>query len=324
MRIVKLGLLVILIIVVLAGGAAAGYFYVLHPKSRAVVEMKAPSTPEAIERGRYLAMHVTGCLACHSQVDEKSPGEPLVAGREGSGREWPEMPEFPGRIRAPNLTPDKETGLGNWTDGEIVRAMREGVSRDGRGLFPMMPYMTFATHLSDEDALAIVAFLRTLKPISNKMAPIEVAFPISMFVRLAPKPVETPLAAAPAPTDTLARGRWLLKAMSCSDCHTPSEKGEPLPGKSFAGGGNFDVPGGGGKVYIPNITSDPATGIGAYSDEDLMRVFSEGVGKAGQKLYFMPWPYIQGLTDADKKALIAAVREIPPVSNVVPASTLKR
>jgi mono/diheme cytochrome c family protein len=321
-RIVKWALLVLVILAVLAGGAAAGYFYVLHPKSRAAVEMKAPATPEAIERGRYLAMHVTGCIACHSETDFAAPGDPLIAGREGSGKEWPEIPEFPGRLRAPNITSDKETGLGNWTDGEIVRAMREGVSRDGRPLFPMMPYGTFATHLSDEDALAIVAYLRTLPPIAKKVDPVEVGFPVSMFVRTAPKPVERPLAKAPDPSDTLARGRWLLQAMSCADCHTPSEKGEPLPGKQYAGGASFPLPA--GTVYASNITSDKATGIGAYSDEDLLRVLSEGIGKAGQPLYLMPWPFYKGLTDADKKALIAALREIPPVSNVVPASTIKR
>ena len=323
MKIVKMALLVVLVLAVLAGGAGAGFFYVMNPKTRPAQDLKAPSTPEAIERGRYLAMHVTGCIACHSETDFHAPGDPLVAGREGSGKVWPDIPEFPGKLRSPNLTPDK-TGLADWTDGEIVRAIREGVSRDGRVLFPMMPYATFATHLSDDDALAIVAYLRSLKPIANRVGPSEIGFPVSMFVRLAPKPVEKPLAAAPEPSDTLARGRWLLKAMSCADCHTQMEKGEPVPGKEYAGGNRFDMPGGGGAVYTSNISSDKATGIGAYSDEDLMRVFNEGVGKAGQKLYFMPWPFIQGLTDADKKALIAAMREIPPVSNVVPASTLKR
>lgn len=322
MRIVKWALLVLAILVVLAGGAAAGYFYVLHPKTRPAVEVKAPSTPEAIERGRYLAMHVTGCIACHSETKFDAPGDPLIPGREGSGKEWPEVPEFPGRFRAPNLTPDK-TGLGDWTDGEIVRAIREGVSRDGRVLFPMMPYTTFATHLSDEDTLAIVAYLRSLPPIANDPGQFEVGFPISMFIRTAPKPVETPLAKAPDPGDTLARGRWLLKIASCADCHTPSEMGEPVPGKGYAGGSEFGLPGW-GSVYASNITSDKATGIGAYTDEDLLRVLNEGIGKAGQPLYMMPWPFYKGMTDTDKKALIAALREIPPVTNVVPASTIKR
>jgi mono/diheme cytochrome c family protein len=318
-----MALLGVVILAVLAGGAGAAYFYVMHPKSRPAVELKAPSTPEAIERGRYLAMHVTGCIACHSETDFKAPGDPLVAGREGSGKEWPDIPAFPGKLRSPNLTPDK-TGLGDWTDGEIVRAMREGIGRDGRPLFPMMPYGTFATQLSDDDALAIVAYLRSLEPIANRIGPSEIAFPVSMFIRLAPRPVEKPLAAAPDASDPRARGRWLLKTMLCADCHTPMEKGEPLPGKDYAGGNRFDMPGGGGSVYAPNITSDQATGIGAYTDADLRRVLDEGVGKAGQKLYFMPWPFIRGLTDADKQALIAALREVPPVSNVVPASTIKR
>lgn len=321
MRIVKWALLVILVIVVLAGGAAAGYFFVLHPKSRPAPDLEAQATPEAVARGRYLANHVTGCIACHSETDYNAPGDPVIAGKEGSGKVWPELPGFPGRIRTQNLTSDKATGLGSWTDGEIVRAMREGVSRDGRVLFPMMPYRTFATHISDEDALAIVAYLRTLPPIANDIGPTSVDFPVSMFIRTAPAPLDKPVPAPPPSTDTLARGQWLLEVMSCGDCHTQMEKGEPLPGKEYAGGNRFALPN--GTVYASNLTSDKATGLGAYSDEDLMRVFNQGIGKAGQPLYLMPWPVMKGLTDDDKKALIAALRTIPPVTNVVPAPTIK-
>ncbi|MBI4542958.1 MAG: hypothetical protein HY705_08010 [Gemmatimonadetes bacterium] len=95
--------------------------------------MEALATPETIARGAYLAMNVTGCIACHSDVESSQPGDPLVPEREGSGRDWGVVPGFPGRIRAPNLTPDPETGIGRWSDGEILRAVREGVSRDGRG-----------------------------------------------------------------------------------------------------------------------------------------------------------------------------------------------
>jgi mono/diheme cytochrome c family protein len=150
----------------------------------------------------------------------------------------------------------------------------------------------------------------------------EVGFPVSMFIRTAPRPLEAPAPVAPPEGDAKARGDWLLQATLCAECHTPTDKGEPLPGKAFAGGGAFTLPS--GTLYTPNITSDAATGIGAYSDEDLLRALDEGVGKAGQRLYVMPWMWYRGMTDADKRALIAAVRRIPPVQHAVPASTFKR
>jgi cytochrome c553 len=294
-------------------------FYVLLPKARAAQEMKAPNTPEAVERGRYLAHHVAVCVGCHSKVDESLPGEPLVDGHLGEGRDFGVLPGFPGHIRSRNITSDKTHGIGAWTDGEIVRAMREGISRDGKPLFPMMPYQAYAKTMSDEDALAIVAYLRTLPPSSNDPGRMQVDFPVSMFARMAPAPLGQP--AGGQPPSGVDRGNWLLIAASCHDCHdTFDDKHEPIPGKTLAGGNEFPIPGK-GKVYSANITSDKATGIGAYSDEDLLRVLNEGVGKNGRQLYGMPWPYYKGMTDEDKRALIAALRTVPPVVNAVPART---
>src|SRR4029079_16324842 len=104
--------------------------------------------------------------------------------------------------QSPNITPDPESGLGKWTDGKILRAVREGISRDGRPLFPMMPYATFGKHLGDDDALAIIAYLRTLKPIKNVPRRVETVFPSWMVSRAAPQPVEKP--AGPPPTETMA------------------------------------------------------------------------------------------------------------------------
>lgn len=299
-------------------------FYVLSPKLRPAPDVKAPSTPEAIERGRYLAHHVAVCMGCHSQIEEAKPGEPIAPGRTGSGRDFGEMPGFPGRMRAANLTPDPETGIGKVSDGQILRAMREGIGFDGHVLFPFMPYPTFAKTLTDEDALAIVAYLRSLPPIKNAVLPSTVDFPVSMFVRALP----TPLTASPPPpppaSDVVARGNWLLSLGNCHDCHDGfNERHESIPGQELSGGSEFPMPGGKGSLFVPNITSDKATGIGAYSDEDLMRVFNQGVGKSGRVLYGMPWPYYGGMVEEDKRALIAALRKVPAVAKVVPPPTFK-
>ncbi len=299
-------------------------FYLLSPKLRPALDVKAPSTPEAIARGKYLVDNVTGCLGCHSQIDETISGEPPVPGRLGSGRDFGIIPGFPGHVRAPNLTPDKDTGVGNWTDGELMRAIREGVSKDGRPLFPMMPYGSYAKTLSDADALAVVAYLRTLAPIKNDPGKMQVNFPVSMFVRAAPAPLEEAPAPEPAETNPVQRGEWLLTACSCHDCHDSVDaRRQKLPGKTLAGGIEMPIPGK-GSVYAANITSDGATGIGSYSDEDLLRVLNEGKGKSGATLYAMPWRYYGGMTEGDKRALIAALRQVPAVANVVPGATFSR
>jgi len=305
--------------VVLLVASALVNFYVLHPRARAAPNFQASASPEAIERGRYLAHHVLGCVSCHSPIDEERPGDFIVQDALLSGREFPVVPEMlPGKLVAGNLTPDRETGLGTWTDGEIARAIREGVSRDGRPLFPMMNYAQFR-HLTDEDTLAVIAYLRSVPPSRNALPPSSIDFPVSMFIRLAPEPLDA--SPPPWPDEPLARGKLLLKVMGCMDCHTPMERGEPLEGMNLAGGNAFRGPF--GVVYSANITSHPAAGIGAYSDEDLKRVFLEGRSKAGHALWVMPWSATMGLQEDDLLALIAALREVAPNPNLVPARKLE-
>jgi mono/diheme cytochrome c family protein len=300
-------------------------FYVLSPKSRAAPSVTAPSTPEAIAKGKYLVNHVAACIGCHSPVQEDKPGDPPIEGKVGAGRDFGDWgPQVPFRLRASNLTPDKETGIGAMTDGEVLRAMREGIGKDGRALFPQMPYVTYSQTLSDDDALAIIAYLRTLAPIKNDPGRTEIKFPVSMFIRGVPKPLEASPPPAPSPTDKLARGKWLLDVCSCHDCHDSVDSHmQKLPGKGLAGGMKFPLPNGKGVAVAPNITSDKATGIGAYSEDDLRRVLDEGKGKTGRFLYVMPWSYYGGMTRDDKEALIAALREVAPVSNGVAPSEIK-
>ncbi|MDB4938877.1 MAG: hypothetical protein JWP87_5849 [Labilithrix sp.] len=300
-------------------------FYVLSPKSRAAQAVTAPSTPEAIARGKYLVNNVAACIGCHSPVQEDKPGDPPVEGKIAAGRDFGDWgPEVPFRLRAPNLTPDKETGIGAMTDGEVLRAMREGIGRDGRALFPQMPYLTYAKTLNDDDALAIVAYLRTLPPIKNDPGRTEIKFPVSMFIRGVPQPLDAPPPPSPAPTEKLARGKWLLDVCSCHDCHDSVDSHmQKLPGKALAGGMKFPLANGKGVAVAPNITSDKATGIGAYSDDDLRRVFDEGKGKSGRFLYVMPWSYYGAMTKDDKEALIAALRLAAPVGNAVAPSEIK-
>jgi mono/diheme cytochrome c family protein len=296
-------------------------FYALSPKSRPAPVMTAPTNSEAVARGKYLVNNVAACIGCHSQVQEDVSGEPPVEGKVGSGRDFGDTPG-PVHIRAPNITPDKQHGIGDWTDGEIARAIREGVSKDGRGLFPQMPYLTYRETLSDGEVLDIIAYLRTLKPVSDDLGRTSVGFPVSMFIRGVPQPLDQPPPPPPGPSDKMARGKWLLKVASCHDCHDSRDAHmEKIPGKEFGGGMRFTNPK--GTVYASNISSDKATGIGAYTPEDLRRVLDEGKGKAGNTTLVMPWGYYKGMTSEDKDALIAALMVEPAVANIVPARAVK-
>jgi len=314
---ILIGLALLLVAAVVAVPA---YFYGLYPKMRPAPQMQAPKTPEAIERGRYLAEAMAGCIACHSPVDESRAGEFAQSGHEYSGRVFPRGSGFPGKLAARNLTSDRETGIGAWTDGEIVRAIREGVGRDGRPLFPLMNYPGYRM-LSDQDALAIVAYLRTRQPISRDNGRTELDFPVGMMIRTVPQPLDQPAPGLPAAG--IERGRAMITLLLCGECHTPrDERGNPVSGKELAGGTEFKGPW--GTVYAANITSHPSAGIGAYSNDDLKRVFREGRNRAGRELWVMPWSITRNLTDEDLDSLVAAVREIAARPNLVPAPALNR
>ena len=313
---IMLALVLLIIAIVIAVPA---YMYGAYPRMRPAPAMKAPTTPEAIERGRYLAEAMTGCIACHSPIDESRPGEFPQPGLEYAGRVFPRGSGFPGLLVARNLTPDPETGIGQWTDGEIVRASREGVGRDGRPLFPLMNYPNYR-HMSDDDALSIVAYLRTQKPVKRDNGMTELDFPVGMMIRTLPQPVEGTPAGVPAAG--IERGRAMMNILLCTECHTPrDDRGNLVPGKHLAGGNPF--PGPWGEVYAANITSHPSAGIGAFSNDDLKRVFREGKNRAGRELWVMPWSITKNLTDADLDALIAALREVPANTNLVRAAKLK-
>lgn len=151
--------------------------------------IKVAMTPERIARGEYIYVSVADCGGCHSQRDFSRVGGPEAPARRGRGVVLSDfMKGLPGRVVPPNLTPDRETGLGTWTDGEKIRAIREGVDKDGRALFPMMPHQAFR-RFSDDDVEALVAFLDALPPVRNPLPPTRLDFPVSVLIKSVPKPV---------------------------------------------------------------------------------------------------------------------------------------
>lgn len=302
----------ILLTTVLAGSALLGGCAMFKATQRPPADVKVELTPERVKRGEYLANKVMNCMECHTGADAVTHAP--IPEKFGMGGKYfgPEM-GLPGKIYSTNLTSDPKTGLGNWTDGEILRAMREGVAKDGRALFPIMPYVNYRT-MSDEDAYSIVAYLRTLEPKESQVPARTLDFPLNFIVNTIPKPLDGPV--PPAPTDKVAYGQYLFTQASCTDCHTPSEKGQPIKEKFAAGGMEFKM--GDHKLVAPNITPDLETGIGKWSDAQIKAALQTGVRPDGRALSpLMPWQYYNGLTDQDVDALVAYMRTIKPVSNPI-------
>lgn len=274
-----------------------------------------------VARGKYIYAELAHCEGCHSERDFKKFGGPLVAGMDGSGIVFPKELGLPGRIAPPNISQDPELGLGRWTDGEIIRAIREGVSRDGRALFPMMPYQNYA-NMSDEDVESLVAYLRSMPAVKHDVPPTKVDFPVNLFMKSAPRPVAGRVS-APDRADRLAYGKYLVSMASCENCHTKKERGEPVEGMNYAGGEPFRIPG--FEAFSANISPDVETGIGGWSEEKFLDKFrgyrnftDENLPVAVQANFtVMPWLGLRNLPDDDLKAIFAYLKTVKPVRNKV-------
>jgi mono/diheme cytochrome c family protein len=284
----------------------------IGPKARTTTARMFDRTPERLARGKYLAEHVTGCMECHTPHDWSSRGSVSENAKLGAGEEMP-MKDLPGRIVAPNITPDNETGAGTWTDDQIGRAIREGVGHDGRALFPMMPYERFR-EMSDEDLASVVVYLRSLVPVRNAIPKSEIIFPVKYLIRNVPQPVTDPVP-APDLSTRLKRGKYMTTMAACSDCHTPADDhGQQLPGMSFAGG--FILEGPWGRVASANITMDPS-GIPYYDEKMFIDAIRMGSVRARTLNPIMPFAFYSGMTDQDLSAIFAYVHQLPPIHHNV-------
>lgn len=305
---------VVCVLVLLAAVAITftiGWRPFVGPRARPVTSLHFESTAERMARGKYLVEGVLVCLGCHSPHDWKAPGAPILAGMTGAGEIFPEQ-GLPGTVVAPNITPDRETGAGNWTDDQLARAIREGVGYDGRALFPMMPYQHFR-QLSDEDLASVIVYVRSLAPVRNPLPKTELIFPVKYLIRNVPKPLTAP-AVAPDLRTPEQRGAYLVNLALCADCHTPSVRGEPIPGRDFSGGQKFVGPW--GTVMSANLTPD-ASGIPYYDEKLFLQAMRTGQVGARTLNPLMPWSVYRNMTDEDLKAIFAYLRTLKPVQNEI-------
>jgi mono/diheme cytochrome c family protein len=299
----------VLAAVVLMAGGAVAYLSARKPDMAPAAGVKIERTPERLARGKYLVL-LADCDGCHSERDYTRFGGPVVESGRLAGQVFTKVHGVPGTVTPPNLTPDVETGIGGWTDGEVVRAIREGVDKDGRTLFPMMPYEAYGK-MSDEDVYSIVAYLRTLPAVKRRQPATQLDFPVGLMIKSAPKPVGR---VAPADlSEKRARGAYLANIAGCQGCHTPSLGG----GEKFTGPGLL--------VVSANISSDPTTGIGRLSEQDFVEKFAQyreyaehGAPNVGPEAFtIMPWLNFCQLPDEDLRAIYTYIHALPPVTKAV-------
>lgn len=309
------GGLVALVVVLALGGL--GYLMLAFPKVPPPAVVTLEPTPERLARGKYLSDHVTGCTTCHSERDWTKFSGPVKPDTFGVGGQ-----EFPlggaGTVYAKNITP---AAIGSWTDGELQRAVTAGVSKDGTPLFPLMPYPHFGAMAAD-DMHAVLSYIRSWKAIEGPVPPRTLNFPMNIIVRTIPE-AGTPQP-RPLPTDKMAYGKYMVNAALCGDCHTPiDDRGQPLPGKEFAGGLEFLETG--YRVRSANITPDADTGIGSWTEQQFVDKFkafetpSDAVLSENERRQntVMPMTAYAGMTREDLAAIYTYLRTLTPVVNRV-------
>jgi len=260
----------------------------------------AESTADLAERGKYVFGAAGGC-ACHTTPDG--------AGLNAGGTKFDLS--FFGVVYVPNITPDAETGIGKWTDGQIINAIRRGERPDGSKLFPIHPYK-YLSNIADDDIEALVAYLRSVKPITSSVPPRSLKIPV---------PTRT-IVAAPkiAPRAGLARGKYLAAgAGHCAECHTPRRFDASTDDTKFLAGGP-----GPERSLAANITPHVETGIGRWTEAQIARFLRTGVKPSGQEAFSLMRTVIVGtsagfkdLTEADALAIARYLKTVPAIENKV-------
>ena len=262
----------------------------------------ASAQSNLIKRGDYLINGILTCGNCHSPK-----GMPVaVAGKEFSGGlSWDEPPF---KVTAPNITTDKDTGIGAWTDAQIKTVMRTGIRPNGVHTAMIMP-TDFYRIMTERDLDAVIAYLRTLKPVSNQVA--DPVYKMPQVDHVLPGGEQPYTEAMMA--DKLKKGFYLVTIAHCMECHTPMEKGV----RKFdtrLGAGGFEFHGPWGVSASRNITSSKTKGIGTWTDDEIKRAITKGISKDGSKLKPpMGYEYYATLTPDDLDAIVAYLRTVPAV-----------
>lgn len=276
-------------------------------------------TSQRLKRGEYLANHVTVCMDCHSTRNWNNFSGPLIKGTLGKGGElFNQKYGFPGEFYAKNITP---FGVGNWTDGELLRAISSGVNKNNKALFPVMPHPNFGK-MDKEDLYSIIVYLRSIPAIENKVPNSVADFPMNFIINTIPQKAK--YAKLPNENDKIKYGAYLFNAAACNECHTKQEKGKKIVGMELAGGFEFPMATG-GVARSANITPDKETGIGKWSEKmfvDRFKFYADSANhtipvKKGTFNTVMPWTMYANMKESDLKAIYAYLKTVKPIKNTV-------
>lgn len=260
---------------------------------------------DLVKRGDHLVNGILICGNCHTRrgpAGEILPTQQVGDRALSGGQSWDEA-AF--KVTAPNITQDKDTGIGNYTDTELRQVLRKGIKRNGAAV-AVMP-SAFYEIMTDRDLDAVIAYLRTLKPVSN-------AVPAPVYktkqAHEIPPGGETPYTEAML-TDQRTRGFYLTTIGLCMECHTPTgPHGQDFANRLGTGGIEFHGPWG---VSISrNITAGKTSGIGGWTDDEIKRAITQGISRDGSKLKPpMSFQYYANLSAADLDAIVAYLRTVP-------------
>lgn len=327
-RILKgLGILLGLLVILIIGLVVYVQLTWDRPVVRDIREMTAPMDAETIARGEFLYNYSLNCWGCHGSEGSRSPDEPQAGGFEFDLTDIGPPGGF-GIVYSSNVTPDVETGIGAWSDGELVRAIREGLDRDGHLIFVIME-AEWWRGMSDEDVLALVAYMRSLPPVKNEVPANRLTFLAKALQALGiskPQPPVTSPVVAPPRGATSEYGEYLVyHASGCAGCHMPRD---PNTGQFDAtrplAGGLFEFPEEGFSTTGSNLTPDAATGIGDWTEEQFITAMRTGLRPDGTvMLPFMPYPSYSQWSEDDLRAIWSFLRTLDPIEHEVLPSTLK-
>lgn len=290
------GIVVVLLLLVFI------YLYTQVPREVSLQvspDFQALTNEQKIERGKYI-FDVSGGCRCH-QVD----GEPFMSGGRAVKTPF-------GALYAGNITPDKKTGIGAWSDKDFVRAMKLGTDPSGSHYYPIFPYTSFQS-MTTEDVLALKAYLFSLAPVEKENHPSELYFPFNLRINAFAWKM---LFFRPHPIDVQKeRGKYLVEAVShCQECHTPRNIFGALQ-MSRLNAGSAQGPEG---EPAPNITLDKKTGIGDYSFEDFSWMMTMGFKADGEDIMGLMGELIAGYretTEEDLHLMYDYLMSVPPITN---------
>jgi mono/diheme cytochrome c family protein len=254
------------------------------------------------ERGGYLVNTIMTCNNCHTPM---GPNGPQFDKALSGGLRFNEPPFD---VTASNITPDPETGIGRWSDADIKKSLQDGVRPNGVRLAEVMP-TGFYKILTPGDLDGIVAYLRSLPPIKNKVA--DPVYKMQLPHQVFPG-AEKAMSNADL-NDKVKRGFYLVTIGHCLECHTPfGPPGSGVDFKNSLGKGGREFKGPWGVAVSRNITSSKTAGLGDWSDADIKRAITQGVRKDGSKLKPpMGYPYYAKMIDGDVDAVVAYLRTVP-------------